>query len=108
MKGNVALLGFLATAFFFAGLMFGTNVIGPATDINDIRADMRGAICMIHAQSEGMSPRYCEILLSGETRVFLDILRGGAVQSVLAAPEDGPYFLPSNTTYDPNRQWVFN
>lgn len=110
LRSNIALVGFIASAFFFSGILLGTNVIGPASDVNELKSDVRGAVCLINASVEGTTPSICEVFFSNETREFLRILRGGHIhqQQFSAEIRQGLYFLPSNTTYDRNRPWLFN
>lgn len=108
VKENLSILGMIASLSFTGGVILGSNFIGPASDVGEIRSDIRGVICMMNSQQNNVSSTHCEVFFSTETREFLSIIRGNFSTAVELEEVNDIYFLPSNIAHLNERRWVFN
>jgi hypothetical protein len=67
-------VGTIATFSFAAGSAVGGYVGLPAA-VESLSADTRGLACMLVAMQEGIDGKYCELLLSEDTKGFISSIR---------------------------------
>lgn len=83
---------------FSAGAFF-ANFVGMPEVVRSLSADVRGLACMTAALQDRRDGRYCDLLLSPDTRFFLGGVRGGKVPSEQEVSSTTIVQLPKKEDY---------